>query len=99
MLADSKKLDRSRTGEQTESDSGVLIDAQSTSPLGGDEAGEDVDELAKGLQQGPRLEPTEAATLERLEAVDPDALTPREAMDIIYELKALLRGKHEWLEE
>jgi hypothetical protein len=26
-------------------------------------------------------------------------MSPREAMDLIYELKGILRGQHEWLEE
>jgi DNA mismatch repair protein MutS len=48
---------------------------------------------------GARLEPTEAAALARLSEMDPDAMSPREAMDLIYELKGILRGQHEWLEE
>ena len=48
---------------------------------------------------GARLEPTEAAALARLAEMDPDAMSPREAMDLIYELKGILRGQHEWLEE
>jgi len=47
----------------------------------------------------PRLVPTEAAALARLQEVDPDSLSPREAMDLIYELRGILRGQHEWLEE
>ena len=47
----------------------------------------------------PRLEATEAATLARLQEVDPDTLSPREAMDLLYELRGILRGQHEWLEE
>jgi DNA mismatch repair protein MutS len=47
----------------------------------------------------PRLEATEAAALARLQEVDPDTLSPREAMDLLYELRGLLRGQHEWLEE
>ena len=48
---------------------------------------------------GPMMDPTESATIERLEQIDPDALSPREAMDLLYELKSILRGQHEWLEE
>jgi len=48
---------------------------------------------------GARLEATEAAALARLAEMDPDAMSPREAMDLVYELKGILRGQHEWLEE
>ena len=51
------------------------------------------------IVSGPRLEPTEAAALARLQEVDPDALSPREAMDLLYELRGILRGQHEWMEE
>jgi len=51
------------------------------------------------IVSGPRLEATEAAALARLQEVDPDTLSPREAMDLIYELRGLLRGQHEWMEE
>jgi len=61
-------------------------------------AGESRGERA-GIPVGARLEPTEAATLARLAEMDPDAMSPREAMDFIYELKGILRGQHEWLEE
>ena len=61
-------------------------------------AGESRGERA-GIPVGARLEPTEAATLARLAEMDPDAMSPREAMDLIYELKGILRGQHEWLEE
>lgn len=47
----------------------------------------------------PRLETTEAAALTRLQEIDPDSMSPREAMDFIYELRNILRGQHEWLEE
>jgi DNA mismatch repair protein MutS len=35
----------------------------------------------------------------RLAEIDPDMLSPRDAMDLIYELRTLLQGSHEWLEE
>ncbi len=35
----------------------------------------------------------------RLTEVDPDMLSPRDAMDLIYELRGMLQGTHEWLEE
>ena len=36
---------------------------------------------------------------ERLSEIDPDMLSPRDAMDLIYELRGLLKNKHKWLEE
>lgn len=38
----------------------------------------------------PELE-TESPVLDKLEAIDPDEMTPRAALDLIYRLKALLR--------
>ena len=35
----------------------------------------------------------------RLSEVDPDMLSPRDAMDLIYELRGMLKESHEWLEE
>tara|TARA_Y100001960_G_scaffold136132_1_gene144461 strand:- start:427 stop:1050 length:624 start_codon:yes stop_codon:yes gene_type:complete len=35
----------------------------------------------------------------RLAEIDPDMLSPRDAMDLIYELRGMLQGTHEWLEE
>jgi DNA mismatch repair protein MutS len=37
-----------------------------------------------------RREPPAAPALERLQGIDPDQLTPREALDVLYALKALL---------
>lgn len=39
----------------------------------------------------PFLEPSDSDKL--LETIDPDALTPREALDLVYRLKAVLEGK------
>jgi DNA mismatch repair protein MutS len=39
----------------------------------------------------PPQEPESEPALEKLRALDPDALTPREALDILYELKRLTR--------
>jgi len=36
----------------------------------------------------PTLTPAEAQALDLLAAIDPDALTPREALDALYRLKA-----------
>ncbi len=63
------------------------------------EGAEGDDETSPPEPKGARLKPTEAAALARLAEVDPDALSPREAMDLIYELHGILRGQHEWLEE
>jgi DNA mismatch repair protein MutS len=41
----------------------------------------------------PPFEASEPAThpaIDRLQAIDPDRLTPREALDALYELRALL---------
>ena len=38
------------------------------------------------------LTPTEAQALNLLAAIDPDALTPREALDLIYRWRATLAG-------
>jgi DNA mismatch repair protein MutS len=35
----------------------------------------------------------------RLSEIDPDMLSPRDAMDLIYELRGMLQGTHKWLEE
>ncbi|MDG1541554.1 MAG: DNA mismatch repair protein MutS [Candidatus Thalassarchaeaceae archaeon] len=71
-------------------------------PKGAGATSETKDTTADGPTEvpvGARLEPTEAAALARLAEMDPDAMSPREAMDLIYELKGILRGQHEWLEE
>jgi DNA mismatch repair protein MutS len=39
-----------------------------------------------------RADPTAEAVLARLRAADPDALSPREALDLVYALRALLPG-------
>ncbi len=41
----------------------------------------------------PELTPEAAAVLARLSAIDPDALTPRDALQMLYELKALGKGE------
>lgn len=41
----------------------------------------------------PDMTPEAAAILARLGAIDPDALTPREALQMLYELKALGKGE------
>ncbi len=49
--------------------------------------------------QSMAISDTEFAAVQRLSEIDPDAMSPREAMDALYELKSLLRGQHDWLEE
>jgi hypothetical protein len=45
-----------------------------------------------GGDVGPAVTPSEAQTLDLLAAIDPDVLTPREALDALYRLKATLGG-------
>jgi len=68
-------------------------------PKGAGAAPPSEEDAAQPTDNRPRLEATEAAALARLQEVDPDTLSPRDAMDLIYELRGLLRGQHEWLEE
>jgi len=70
-------------------------DTRSNAPSG--EMPED-GEKAVGRAASP-LDACEAAALERLREIDPDCLSPREAIDLLYELAATIRGTHEWLEE
>jgi DNA mismatch repair protein MutS len=46
---------------------------------------------APAAPPAPALPPEAAATLERLRGADPDAMTPREALDFLYALKGMLR--------
>ncbi|VVD99273.1 DNA mismatch repair protein MutS [Pandoraea iniqua] len=41
----------------------------------------------------PALDPAAEATLARLAGIDPDDLRPREALDLLYELRGLLAGR------
>jgi len=43
--------------------------------------------------------PCEIATIKHLETIDPDLLSPRDALESIYKLKRILEGKHELMEE
>jgi hypothetical protein len=43
--------------------------------------------------------PCEVATIKHLETIDPDLLSPRDALESIYKLKRILEGKHELMEE
>ena len=45
------------------------------------------------------LNPCEIATIKQLEKIDPDLLSPRDALEHIYQLKRVLEGKHELMEE
>jgi hypothetical protein len=40
----------------------------------------------------PAADPTEAAVLAELDRLDPDGLSPREALSALFNLKQLLRG-------
>jgi DNA mismatch repair protein MutS len=46
-----------------------------------------------------RVVEKESEIEKRLTEIDPDMLSPRDAMDLIYELRGMLQGTHEWLEE
>ena len=46
-----------------------------------------------------RIVEKESEIEKRLAEIDPDMLSPRDAMDLIYELRGMLQGTHEWLEE
>jgi DNA mismatch repair protein MutS len=46
-----------------------------------------------------RIVEKESEIEKRLSEIDPDMLSPRDAMDLIYELRGMLQGTHEWLEE
>ena len=45
------------------------------------------------------MNPCEVATIKQLELIDPDLLSPRDALEHIYQLKRVLEGKHELMEE
>jgi DNA mismatch repair protein MutS len=50
-----------------------------------------IDDLPLFAAAAPRKpEPAASPALDRLRAIDPDSLTPRAALDALYELKALL---------
>ena len=46
-----------------------------------------------------RIVEKESEVENRLSEIDPDMLSPRDAMDLIYELRGMLKERHEWLEE
>ena len=46
-----------------------------------------------------RIVEKESEVEKRLAEIDPDMLSPRDAMDLIYELRGMLQGTHKWLEE
>jgi len=51
-------------------------------------------------QKAPtRIVEKESEVEKRLAEIDPDMLSPRDAMDLIYELRGMLQGTHKWLEE
>lgn len=47
---------------------------------------------AAPVEAEPELPPEAAELMAKLDAVDPDALTPREALQLLYDLKALIKG-------
>ena len=42
---------------------------------------------------------TERMIIQRLSEADPDLMSPRDAIDLLYEIRGIVRGTHEWLEE
>jgi DNA mismatch repair protein MutS len=49
-------------------------------------------ELAFGPAQAPTPAPPESAALDALRALDPNSLSPREALDLLFRLQQLDRG-------
>lgn len=47
----------------------------------------------------PTIPPHEQKALQRLKNVDPDMLSPREAIDILYELRDVLQARHHLMKE
>jgi DNA mismatch repair protein MutS len=45
------------------------------------------------------MNPCESATIKYLEEIDPDLLSPRDALERLYKLKRLLEGRHDLMEE
>jgi len=82
---------------------GVESEARSAAEVelaGAEAGGGDADDgVAAIASSGPRLSPEEAAVIERLAGVEPDIMSPRDAIELLYELRGMLRGTHEWLEE
>ena len=61
-------------------------------PVGGDAVSEQVASTSA-------LPAHESKALERLKQVDPDMLAPREALDILYELRDILQARHHLMRE
>jgi len=78
--------------QQRDSEQQIDLFADVGAPAGG----VDFDQLAEGAKQSvgaasvEALTPTEAQALNLLAAIDPDALTPREALDALYKLKSVI---------
>jgi DNA mismatch repair protein MutS len=78
--------------QQRDSEQQIDLFADVGSPGGG----VDLERLAEGAKQSAgathveALTPTEAQALNLLAAIDPDALTPREALDALYKLKSVI---------
>ncbi|MDP6900251.1 MAG: DNA mismatch repair protein MutS [Candidatus Thalassarchaeaceae archaeon] len=51
------------------------------------------------VMSSPKFTDNDRMIMQRLSEFDPDLMSPRDAMDLIYELRAMMRGTHEWLEE
>jgi len=57
--------------------------------------GDDDDDADDNNEAGPAVAPAQAAALVALADLDPDSLTPRDALDALYRLKALASGNGE----
>lgn len=71
----------------------LFAPSRATAFDGGGEAGEDnANESDSATIDTPALNPAQQAALDRLAQLDPDGLRPRDALDALYELRALLAG-------
>ncbi len=67
-----------------------------------DKLGEERDEEKGVIESQPKEVPlsmTERMIIQRLSEADPDLMSPRDAIDLLYEIRGIVRGTHEWLEE
>jgi DNA mismatch repair protein MutS len=72
--------------QQRASDDQIDLFADATSPL----VFPPVEEGMEAPNGAALASPAESATLALLHRIDPDALTPREALDALYQLKSVI---------
>ena len=80
------------TGQPSARDSGQRSIFGYMLPVGGEVHGE-------AIAASVELPQHESRALERLKQVDPDMLAPREALDILYELRDVLQARHHLMRE